>query len=179
MEFVNRIRDLMIHEGANHKPYDKMTKQEFKVFHKNNFKMMNEWQLKRIHKFIDEMKKLLPDGLVKIKKNDNGIKLSDLDNTKILDAYSFNQNRPKAYLMSASDMGKEVYPDAFFQNALDWLDDNAPKQVAKHMENINDKMVSEQDAAEAKGTLPYDSKIIGDYDDLEDEGFFKKYPHLK
>lgn len=179
MELYTKLKDIMSEAIVSHKPYSEMTKQEFKTYHKKNFELMNKWKLDYIKLFIKNFKHVFPEGTINLKKGDKGFSLKDLTPEQILDAWTFNQNRAKSYLFNTSNLGKEVDPDGFFMNVLDWTEGFAPKAIDNKVEQIRDIIIKRIDTEILNGKAPFDINIIGDWDDLKAEGFFEKYPHLK
>lgn len=176
---MNTLKNIMLNESITHKPYNEMSKSEFKSFQKKNFESMNKWKMDYIKLFIKYFKFAFPEGVINLKKNDEGFKLKDLKEDQILDAWSFNQKRVKEYMLNTSDLGKEVYPDSFFMNVLDWTQGFAPKNIDNKMEQVRDIIVNKMDKELINGNVPFDITIIGNKEDLRDEGFFDRYPNLK
>lgn len=180
MELYTRLKDAMLNESImNHKPYSEMTKQEFKAFHKKNFELRNKWALSYLNLFIKNFKHIFPEGVINLKKGDKGFALKDLKEDQILNAWSFNQKRPKEYEFEVSGMGKEIEIDSFFMNVLDWTAGFAPKDIDRKMEQVRDIIIKRMDKEVVDGKTSFDMSIIGDYDDLKAEGFFDRYPNLK
>jgi hypothetical protein len=179
MSIVNKLKNLMLNEALTHKPYNEMTKSEFNTFRKKNFEALNKWKLNYILLFIKNFKHIFPEGIINLKKNDKGFALKDLKEDQILDAWSFNQKRPKEYMFDTSDLGKEVDPDSFFMNVLDWTAAFAPRSIDTKMEQVRDIIIKRIDNEIISGKTPFDITIIGEDDDLEKEGFFDRYPNLK
>jgi len=179
MELYTKLKDIMSEAVVSHKPYSEMTKQEFKVFHKKNFELRNKWSLDYIYLFIKNFKHIFPEGVINLKKGDKGSALKDLKEDQILNAWSFNQKRPKEYEFETSGMGKEIYVDGFFMNVLDWTAGFALKDIDRKAEQIRDIIIKRMDKELIDGKTPFDMSIVGDYDDLKAEGFFDTYPNLK
>lgn len=171
MELANRLKRVLLEQTGH---YDKMSKGEFSSYRKKNWENKNKYEMEQIIRYIKEFKKVMPHAMINLKKGDAGHEISKLNDEQILDAWSFNTKRKKEYMI-----GKEVYSLSFFMNLLDWTEAFAPKDIDKKMEHIYNGIVKEMDNAELNGTIPYDLTILGDDDDLEDEGFFDRYPHLK
>lgn len=169
----------MVSEAISHKPYDQMTKQEFKAFQKKNFEAMNKWKMDYVKLFIKNFKVVFPEGIINLKKNDKGFALKDLKEDQILDAWSFNQRKPKSYMYTTHDLGKEVDPDTFFMNVLSWTEGFAPRNIDNKMEQIRDIIIGRMDKELINGNAPFDITIIGNHEDLKAEGFFDRYPNLK
>lgn len=179
MNIRNALKELMINEAVSHKPYGEMTKQEFKSFQKKNFEAMNKWKMGYILLFIKNFKHIFPDGVINLKKGDKGFALKDLKEEQVLDAWSFNQKRAKEYMYNTSDLGKEVDPDTFFMNVLDWTQGFAPRAIDNKMEQVRDIIMKRMDSEIVNSKTPFDMAIIGNKEDLRDEGFFDLYPNLK
>lgn len=179
MSIKNTLKKVMLDEMVNHKPYGEMNKQEFKAFQKSNLAAYNKYRWDNMQLFVHNLQHVFPDGVINLKKNDKGFKLSELKRNQIIDAWTFNQKRHQEYLYSTNDLGKEVDPDTFFMNVLDWTEDTASKDIDRKVEHIRDTIMKKMEQETLSNKVPFDITVIGDYDDLEKEGFFKKYPNLK
>ena len=174
-----KLQKIMLNEMASHKPFSEMSKSEFKSFRKTNFELMNKWKKEYISLFVKNFKQIFPEGVINLKKGDKGFALKDLKEDQIINAWSFNQRQPKEYEYETTDLGKEIDPDTFFVNVLEWTAGFAPKQIDNKMEQIRDMILKKMDVELVNSKVPFDADVVGDIDDLESEGFFERYPNLE